>query len=333
MILKQEVDVYCQTGSKIPDRINKCIDKNDNGYKFNIIDMTKNKGSRKKNSNDLVIFEEEDSYLSCVDIYDKIVSKYEKHPVVIVISTNKEIFNVVRWIRKGACDYILLGELKKDVLYNSLKGSYNYSHSLNEYEKAVKSKSPVPNHRVIIPTDFNWTSLKDGENYEMTLVKISILFNKDYMGRYSKASVEKIYEQIKSEVSIIAQNFSGRVWFWQNNSGVLVFHFGDMNGCAALASIYFYNRFFLMCIEKLKLDEILKFKVTVHGGNCYYHRVNTDQITSDVINSLVHIEKNITKEDRLTISEPVYKKLSPRLTKHFCKLAVFNNQGIYDLNI
>jgi hypothetical protein len=330
-MLSQEVDVYYLTGSKIPDKLGKCIDKELNNYSFNFIEISKIKNVKKR-PNELVIFEEEDSYLTCVDIYDRIVSFYKEKPIIIIISTNREIFNVVRWIRKGACDYIPLSELKKDVLYNSLKGSYNYSHSINEYQKVTEKKNAA-NHRVIVPSNIDWNSLVDGEYYDMTLIRMSVIFNKDYIGRYSKASMENIYEKIKNELSHIFQNFSGRIWFWQNNSGIITFHFGDMVNCAVLSALYIYNQFFLLCLEKLKLDEILKFKMTIHNGNCYYHKKNTDQITSDLINTLVHVDQHITCEEELVISENVFNSLSPRLIKFFAKSAQFNKKDTYKYNV
>ena len=56
---------------------------------------------------------------------------------------------------------------------------------------------------------------------------------------------------------------------------------------------------------------------------------NTEEITSDVINSLVHLENQYNKEGNIIISEVVYNELSNRLKKNFQYLGEFENKKIF----
>lgn len=183
--------------------------------------------------------------------------------------------------------------------------------------------------RVQISRNSEWDTLTDNTYYNFTLVKISIIMTKDYLGRYSKTSIEKIYETIQYEISNISQNFGGKIWFWQNNTGMLVFHFGDYTNSAVLAGIYFLHNFFIMCFETLKLDEMLNFKISIHNGDSGYKKTDTDHISSDIINSIVHLDNYFTKEDNLVITEDVYKKLSVRLIPYFEPLDIYEEKQIY----
>ncbi|OHD17305.1 MAG: hypothetical protein A2086_04695 [Spirochaetes bacterium GWD1_27_9] len=324
-----DIDVYYLNNSNLIEKIDDFFSsEEDNTFQFNFIEISLlNKCEQK--TNEILIFEEEDSYVNSVDIYEKVISCYENKPAIIIVSSNKEIFNVVRWMRKGAADYLLLNEIKKDIFINSIRGSVSF----------VTNKLVIPNEeivdesyskgRIMLPKDYDWNSLTNDQFYDMSLVMINLVLEKDSIGRYSKASIEKIFEQVKNEISSIMQIFGGRIWLWQNNWGIITFHFGDIVNCSVLSSVYLFNHFFLVCLEKLKLEEIIKLKISIHSGNCLFHKTNTEQITSDLINSLVHLEKQYTQEDSLVITDEVYKNLSARLTPAFVKIGEYESREIF----
>lgn len=286
--------------------------------------------SSKKDSADVIFIEEEDSFIYTVDIFEKIVNKYGDNTPVIVISKSKEIFNVVKWIRKGASDYLLYNEINENILLNSINGSLEYKkQNISIRKDDSLSEDGYQNGKVILPPSFDWNTLGDNQYYDMVLVAITINVEEDSIGRYSKRSIEKIYENIKSEISHMALKFGGRVWFSQSNFYVLSFYFGDAINLSVLFGLFFFNRFLLLCIDKLKLDELLKFKMSIHNGNCLYNKSNTEQITSDLINSLVHLETQYNKYGEMVITDSVYLKLSKRLIKHFEKIGIFEGKGIY----
>ncbi|HPO49008.1 MAG TPA: hypothetical protein PLO89_01660 [Spirochaetota bacterium] len=294
---------------------------------FEVEKLTQNNGDRM--NSEVVFLEEDDSFVCSSDFFENIISKYNNKPPIIIISSNNEVFNVVKWMRKGASDYLLKNELTKDILLNSINDSLTYIKKDNPSCNILDQNEDYINGRIVLPTNFDWNSLLDNQYYEMAPVMLTINFDKDFLSRYSKSSIEKIYENIKNEISLISSKFGGRIWVSQNNSFILSFYFGDYINCSALFGIYFFNRFFLLCVEKLKLDEVLKLKMSIHAGNCLFHKTNTEQITSDVINSLVHIENQYNTDGNIAVSETVYKNLSKRLSKFFSFEGEFEGKKIY----
>jgi hypothetical protein len=182
----------------------------------------------------------------------------------------------------------------------------------------------------MLPLNPDWNKLNNNENYDLSIVMTEIIIGSNK--RYSKSTIDKIYNMFKIEVNKISNIFGGKLWFWNNNFGVSVFHFGDMVSCSALAAISFYNNFFQMCIERIKLKEVLNFKIGINEGNGIFHSINTDQITSDVINRVTHLTKKYTKLNCLSITDNVYKKLNQRLKLTFHEAGKFQNKEVYQYN-
>ena len=294
-----------------------------NDIKFNYIKQNDFDGKPKSGSN--VIFFEEDSYVTSLELFQSILSAYKIKSAAIIFSSNKDIFNVIQWMRKGASDYLLINKLKKDIIENSIKSSLDYIN----YDKGAPKKSIDTSKfpLIKIPDQIDWHSLDDNSNYDLAIVMFEVIIkNQD---RYSKSFIEGIYKEIKAETGRIASIYGGKLWFWSNNFGAAVFYFENYIDCSVLSAINFYNNFFLFCIEKLSLKEVLDFKIVINEGNCIFNNTNTDHITSDVINTLTHITKKFTKNNCLNITENVFKKLNPRLKTNFLVIEKFQKNKIY----
>jgi hypothetical protein len=319
------VAYYYLAESNLLNKVKKTLEGNKE-YSLSTIDqadLVKGSGSV-----DAVVFEEEDSYLSCVDRFDQIMEQYKSNPAIIIISSNAEMFNTVRWMRRGATDCLWVGDINQDILINAIHGSIDFLRNSVTGGKKVKV-AEVAHGRVEVPKNPPFAEMKDNEDYEMSLVMISIMMDKSAVGRYSSDTIQKMYTAIGNEAAQIATSLAGKVWYWQNDTGVIVFPFGDKSNLATIFAISFYLRFFLICYEKLKLDEVLPFSIAVHDGVGIYHKTNTDQITSDLLNSLVHLGKQYAGENDLLVTEVVYNKLAERIKLFFDKKGHFEDRDIY----
>ncbi|MCG8571580.1 MAG: hypothetical protein MJB14_15700 [Spirochaetes bacterium] len=324
------IDFYHLKDSPILEKI-KDIDTESSEMKVNYIPMgEKLKAPKKKN--EIIFFEENDSFLSCIQEYDRVRNAYDGQPIIIILSNNKEIFNVVRWMRNGAADYLWMGEISAKILANSLRGASDYIYGRRYSDQKEMITDDFSKERILVPTSVNWDKLANDCHYDLALIMINVLTTKGAVGRYSDKSQFQIYDRIKMEADLEARKFGGRLWFWQNNFGVLVFHFGDFINCSVLSGISFYQNFFLTCIEKLNLDEIMNLKIAIHQGNGIYHKTNTEQITSDLINSLAHIIHQFVEPENLVVTQQVYEHLSFRLKPLFSKLDSFETNDIYQFN-
>ena len=285
--MSYKIDLYHLENSTLPDLV-KTIMENENDFIIHYIPQN-DKNIEKEHKNDIVIYEEE-NFLISIETFKIIIKNYFKKKVpAIIISNNREIFNVVLWMRNGASDYLVKQTLTKQNFINSINGSLHFvlkKKHLLTIEEVLRQKNKYI--QVAIPKNPDWSGIENNSQNELSVVMIEILLHDASSCQYSKSSIDNIYAKIKNEASSISEMFGGKLWFWNNNYGSLVFHFGDKISCSVLAGIYFYNHFFQICLEKLKLNNILHFKICIHEGNMIFNRTNTDHITSDVINTLAH---------------------------------------------
>ena len=317
------IDVYHLDNSNLQNFFKKIIGNDD---KININFIKQSEIDKKKSlKNNIVIFEE-DNYLISIELFQKIISKYKKEPVSIILSKNNEIFNVVQWMRKGATDYLVKGDFNKENFINTMNGSLEFILNKNpDVKEKHKSISFKP---IIISKNVSWENLKNNESYHLSLVMIEIILREKDSGQYSKSIIDKIFFEIRNEINKISKMFGGKLWYWNNNYGVIAFYFDDKINCSILAAIYFYTHFFQICLEILKLNNIPHFKIGINEGKTVFNYINTGEITSSIINSLSHLTKKHTDKDCLNISENVYKKLNPRLKNYFLKIRNNNNNDI-----
>ncbi len=318
-----ELDVYHLKKSNIKTAIRKMFGTKNN-IVVNFIDQSSFEAT--KNRRQEVILFEEDSFLNSIDQYEKIIKCYKKKPASIILSTNSDIYNVVRWMRKGASDYLLKESFNKTILVNSILSSVAFMNMGSTNTVNLKEKKYEP---LQIPKNVNWDKLSNNKNYDLALIMFELVISEKYKSRYTKSTIEMICNQIKKEVDNIVRFFGGKLWYWINNFGVFVFHFGNRVDCAALAAITVYNNFFKICIEKLKLKEVIDFKIGINSGYGIFHNSNTETITSDLINSLSHLTKKHTKIFCLNITDNAYKDLNARLKKHFRYTDKFDGKKIY----
>lgn len=310
------IDVYYLNNSNIQKFFKKIISSDDN---INIKFINQSEINKQKTfKNNIVIFEEE-NYLTSIELFQNIISKYGKETISIILSKNNEVFNVVQWMRKGATDYLVKGEFNKENLINTINGSLEYISKKNVVDLKEKRKN-ISFKPIVVPKNTDWNNLKNNESYELSLVMIEIVLLEKNIGQYTKAIIDKIYFNIRNEINKIAKMFGGKLWYWNNNNGVIAFYFEDKVNCSMLAAIYFYTHFFQICMEVLKLNNIPNFKIGINEGKTVFNYLNTGEITSNIINSLSHLTKKHTENDCLNITENVYKKINPRLHKYFIKI-------------
>lgn len=326
--MKLNVDVYMLDDSQIPAVTRRVNPEEDITFNFTFYTMDDLPEKNKSNIH-FILFEEKESFLYSEKIFDNIFKLYDKKTLPIIISRSKEIYNVVRWIRKGAIDYLWEGDLRYTLLTKSLVGSYNYTHQ----QKKIKQKEILEGYissPVSITTNHNWNKLINDKYYPMSLVMIKIIFPNDAIGRYSKHSVENILKKFTGLINNEAENFGGKLWYWSGDFGVASFYFDDYVNSSVLMAINYLTHFFINCIDQIGLKEEFSTKIAIHTGETFYNKSNTDHITSDLINSISHLLHQNTKNNQLIITEDIYNKLSIRLSKYFMKYNNFEQREIYE---
>jgi len=296
------------------------IDKNDDFFKLSSADI-------------YIIYDEifENNDKNIFFLIEKIKEiTIKKRPLIIVISNFVDSKYIVSLMRSGVCDFLLSDTLNTDILFQSIQDSFRYLYGKDLIIGKEKDLT-VFDDRIRTPRNYNWEQLENNKNYDLTLVMITISFNNEVDGRYSITSKEKIIKDVMDEFSRVSSKFGGILWYWTNDSGMLAFHFDDHVNCGVLASIYIITHFNIFCIEKLRINELINIKISVHSGIGKFNRNDTQNITSDLLNSLVHLQFQYKDSGNFYITSDTYNKLSNRINNYFEKSDFFEGKQIFKL--
>ena len=275
----------------------------------------------------IYLITEDESFEKTEPIIQTIQKNVKKQrAVIIVIGENHATSNIVNWMRAGVADFIALDKLNETTIRNSITTSIKYIHGDRTPIQPQQNKHSYGKKVIIKKGD--WKKLHNNTVYPMSLVLVSILIPQSFIDRYSKECL-KINALIREEMHVTGKNLVLSL-VWNNESGILAFHFGDHHNLY-LGEHLSYGTFFLYCIEKLNLNEILPLKISIHEGPCLYNKANTEQITSDMINTLYHMQNQYNTANNCVISEDIYTSLSNRLNFHFSKADYFEGKQLYRL--
>jgi hypothetical protein len=336
-ILKQEggrklrdkqviVNVYTRQNSAIYT-IFKEYESNLAGFEFSFFSLSDPPAPKKILGSMIIIDEssEKDSF----KLSERILSSYVYKPSFVVTSEKPDVESAVRWMKHGAADYIdaknqytvgQIDKIMKDaLLFDGLELFGEVSEDIDPF-----THPPVHLHR-----QAGWRDLKNDVSYEMTTLMVSILVNKQQAGIYSKDQLVKILSGFEKRFETIVTNMGGARLFWNYDNGVFVFHFEDKINAAIVSAISILNRMKIMCLESMNLQEVFDVKCTLHDGAVLYNSVDTKFITSDTINSVVHLQRHTEHANSIDITENVYNFLNPRIKRHFYFDGSYEGRDVY----
>jgi class 3 adenylate cyclase len=163
----------------------------------------------------------------------------------------------------------------------------------------------------------SWGTLKDGKEYSLTVASVDICDNSKLVKKYKPKIMEKVYyelwEYLKNKLSL----YDGRIWSWAGDGGILAFRQSNETTESVrccLEIILSLPVFNLLPNRPIKDDIVLR--IGMDCGKIKFFK-DTGRIVSDVINYAAHLEKKGTKPNGLSISDVLFKSLTPAMKSIF----------------
>ena len=177
----------------------------------------------------------------------------------------------------------------------------------------------------------NWGSLKDGKEYPIIVASLDICENSKLVKKNKPKVMEKVYYELWEYLQHRLHLYDGRIWSWAGDGGILAFRErGNTSECVnccleILLSLPVFN---LAPAKPIKEDIVLR--IGMDSGKVKFYK-DTGRIVSDVINYAAHLEKQGTSPNGLSVSDAIYKELSPALKKIFATKHEFESRTAYSL--
>lgn len=175
----------------------------------------------------------------------------------------------------------------------------------------------------------DWGFLFEGETYNFCFASIDICGNSKLVRKYDTSLIQNTYTNFKTLVLNIAKKRDGRIWSWEGDGGLLVFHLDDYINQTILTSIEILSNLPVFNATSNYLDENIIIRIGINAGEAEYKK-NISMINSDAIEITRNIEKMHTIPMTLSVTDRTFKNINA-LTREYFTYTDINGRRVYQL--
>jgi class 3 adenylate cyclase len=175
----------------------------------------------------------------------------------------------------------------------------------------------------------NWGCLKEGREYDISLLSIDIAGNSAKVRKLGTRSMEKLYFNLWSFLKEKLATVDGRIWSWAGDGGIIAFALRDHQARAVRFAVEVQSTmpvFNLSSSGSPSAD--VSLRIGIDSGKVKFS-LETGKIVSDVINFAAHLEKKSTSPGMVSISRSVYDALPQRMASIFRFGGLFEEKDFF----
>jgi class 3 adenylate cyclase len=175
----------------------------------------------------------------------------------------------------------------------------------------------------------NWGCLKDGREYDLTIISLDIAGNSAHVRKIGQPRMEKLYYNLWSFLREKLAVVDGRIWSWAGDGGIVAFAQRDHAARAVRFAVEVQSTvpvFNLSASGASSAD--IALRLGIDSGRVKFC-IETGTIVSDVINFAAHLEKKATTPGMVSISRSVYDALPARMASIFRFGGLFEDKDFF----
>jgi len=154
----------------------------------------------------------------------------------------------------------------------------------------------------------------DNKPYYLSFLSIDICGSSKLVSNYSSDVVLEVFEGFRNFVKEKVDKYSGRIWEWEGDGGVAVFHENVSEGVLCAIEISLHLVLFNNLINTL--PENIKIRLGSHAGWITY-KENYQEMALSIKDIAEDIQKQAAKHNGLVISDEVYRHLYAKIRNSF----------------
>ena len=151
----------------------------------------------------------------------------------------------------------------------------------------------------------NWGRLKEGDEREMTVLRLDIAGNSELVKTNPRLKIEKAYNDIRNIMNRSVTSRIGRLWTWEGDGALAAFLFGSSYKMAVFAGmeiiheLFFYNRL------RNPLDRPINIRLGAHIGQVIYSNNEMERLKNDTVKQAMILE-TMAINNSLSVSYNLY---------------------------
>ncbi len=195
----------------------------------------------------------------------------------------------------------------------------HYDFKTRKVVKACKDPADLP----------NWGCLKDGREYDLTVISLDIVGNSAKVRKLGASRMERLYATLWRFLREKLATVDGRIWSWAGDGGIIAFALRDHAARAVRFAIEVQSTVpvFNLSASGSPTGDVA-MRLGIDSGRVKF-AIETGTIVSDVINYAAHLEKAATLPGTVSISRSVFDALPARLASVFRFGGIFEDKDYF----
>ncbi len=174
----------------------------------------------------------------------------------------------------------------------------------------------------------NWGSLRDGRSYDVTVCSIDIVDNSKLVKQHGRRKVQKLYFGFRQLLTEKLKKYNGRIWTWNGDGGLVAFTFKEHEVRAVQFALELQKTLPVFnSVPEKGIDAEVSLRIGLDAGKLRF-ATNTGAIVSEIINFAAHLEKQVTPEGHVAVSDTVFAQLPPKLGAAFAVARQFEGRPV-----
>jgi len=256
--------------------------------------------------------------------------------------------NTIIPVREGATQIVnhffkigRLAQLLELYIGSTQRGFRGERVSFNNFKAVIKEMNECgfvyrADIKKIVVTDDksprnDWGFLQEDQLYNFCFVSIDICGNTKLVRKYNIDDIQKTYSNYKKMVVSIIEKRNGRVWMWEGDGGVLVFHIKDPVNDAIYSSFEILGLMHIFNATMNLLNEPVNIRIAINSGETKFKKDATN-IHSEPLDRVREIEKHHTMPMSISVANHTF-KYANQLIKPFFQLKEIKGENLHNYQI
>ncbi len=177
----------------------------------------------------------------------------------------------------------------------------------------------------------DWGYLTEGVFYNFCFVSIDICGNSNFVRKYDSDSIHTTYLNFKKLVQNCVEKRNGRIWSWEGDGGLAVFHIEDFVNKAIFTAIEILASMPIFNLTSNYLDDDITIRIGINAGQAEYNK-NLQMINSEAIADARKIEKHHTLPMTISVNHHVVQNVDVSIRNYFT-FENINGRDVYQLKL
>jgi len=255
-----------------------------------------------------------------------------------IVDPDGTVEDMAAMFHRGAGDFI---DLRRDLTFrvNRVRRAVEFYHSTRKQgdlpaDSHNKSPCTPPPGKIrlkkLAPPSISWDRVKENGEYSFSFLYVELLPSGEWKGKSGDFHKEQMQTAFHDAISRRADDFDGRVWMWNEWTGLVLFPFDGKKCDAGVLGVRLLLNRVLLSLEGGDFQTVLNYKLALHiGSTLYRERGRTGTIVSDDVNFIFHLGVKKTEANSLYLSDTAHSMISQRLHSLFHERGDFEGHGTY----